>query len=374
MEKKGNVALITIYHVPNYGSVLQAFATQCLIEKLGFDCTILNYKYPNEWHIIQDPKRKGSIKSKIITYFGIKSIHRKSKVLKKFKKQYFNFSDTYNSKEELERADLTKYDVFVAGSDQLWNSRFTLADSVFMLSFVPDGKRLVSIASSFASDSIPKEYTTKYYKYLSKFSSISVREENGKSIIENELKIKKDAKVLLDPTLLINKDEWLEKFPSENIDKEKYILLYLLTYAFESRPYVFEVIKYFQEKYGYKVIALEGYTKPGNALGIQMEDKTDAGIENYMSLFTNAQIVITTSFHGTAFAANFGIPLVSITPKSGDDRQASLLKKLGMDQCIIPIGTEIDKINPFYDIKTSQNKLNELRNDCLSWIDNALSK
>ena len=67
MEKKGNVALITIYHVPNYGSVLQAFATQCLIEKLGFDCTILNYKYPNEWHIIQDPKRKGSIKSKIIT-------------------------------------------------------------------------------------------------------------------------------------------------------------------------------------------------------------------------------------------------------------------------------------------------------------------
>lgn len=373
MEKKGKVALITIYHVPNYGSVLQAFATQCLIEKLGFECTILNYKYPNEWHISQDPKRKGSIKNKIITFLGIKSIHRKNKILNKFRKKFFNFSEKYNSKEALERADLTKYDVFVAGSDQLWNSRFTLADSVFMLSFAPEGKKLVSIASSFATDSIPKEYTTKYQKYLSRFNSISVREENGRSVIEKELNIQKDTKVLLDPTLLISKDEWLEKFPLKSAGNEKYILLYLLTYAFESRPYVFEVLKYFKEKYGYKVIALEGYTRQENALGVQMEDNTDAGIENYMSLFANAQMVITTSFHGTAFAANFGIPLVSITPQNGDDRQASLLKKIGMDQCITPIGTQIDKINPFYDINTSQNKLNKLRNDCLSWIDNALS-
>ncbi len=372
--KKGKVALVTIYHVPNYGSVLQAFATQCLIEKLGFECSILNYKYPNKWHISQDPKRKGSIKSNIITFLGIKSIHRKNKTLKKFRKKYFNFSKKYNSKEALERADLSIYDVFVAGSDQIWNSRFTLADSVFMLSFAPKGKKLVSIASSFASDHIPKGYTAKYHKHLSKFSSISVREENGKSIIEKELNIQKEAKVLLDPTLLISKDEWLEKFPLKNAGNEKYILLYLLTYAFESRPYVFEVIKFFQDKYDYKVIALEGYTKQENALGVQMKDKTDAGVENYMSLFANAQMIITTSFHGTAFAANFGIPLVSITPQNGDDRQTSLLKKLGMSQCITPVGTETDRINPFYDINASQNKLNKLRNECLAWIDNALSK
>lgn len=374
MEKKRKAALITIYHVPNYGSVLQAFATQCLIEKLGFECTIINYKYPNEWHYSQDPQRKSSFKSRIITFLGIKSAHRKGKKLQKFRKKHFNFSEKYENKEALDRADWGNYDIFVAGSDQIWNSRFTLADSVFMLSFAPEGKKKISIASSFASDCIPKEYRNKYYKYLSKFDSISVREENGKSIIENDLNIGKNAKVLLDPTLLISKADWLEKFPKRTAENEKYILLYLLTYAFESRPYVFEVIKFFQNKFGYKVIALEGYTKPENALGIQMEDRTDAGIENYMSLFANAQLVITTSFHGTAFAANFGIPLVSITPQNGDDRQSSLLKELGMNQCLTPVGTEIEKINPFYDTKASQNRLGELRNDCLYWIDNALSK
>lgn len=371
MEKK-KVALVTIYHVPNYGSVLQAFATQCVIEGFGYECVVLDYRYPNEWHIKQDPRRKGSLKSKIATFLGLKSSHRKNRKLQKFRKKYFHFSKEYINLDALKNEDWSGYDVFVSGSDQLWNSRFTLADSVFMLSFVPNSKRRISLASSFSSDNIPTAYREKYLTYLSKFNSLSVREKNGKCIIEDDLKIKQ-CKVLLDPTLLMSKKEWLNRFPYKEEQKEKYILLYLLTYAFESRPYVFEVVRYFSKKYGYKVIALEGYTSPEKALGLKMEDRTDAGIENYMSLFAHAQMVITTSFHGTAFAVNFGIPLVSITSGGGDDRQSSLLALLGMEQCITPVGYEIAKIAPFYNVENTLCKLEGLRNDSLSWIMNSLS-
>lgn len=372
--KKRKVALVTIYHVPNYGSVLQTFATQCVIENLDYECVVIGYKYPNDWHIEQDPRRKSNIKSKMLAVLGLKSSHRKSKKLQCFRKKYFNLSKEYASLDELKNEDWTNYDVFVAGSDQIWNPRFTLADSVFMLSFVPDNKKLVSFASSFAQNSIPLCYREKYLTYLSRFSCISVREANAEKIIEEDLKIQKEVKVLLDPTLLLSKNDWLSRFPVRKNKNGKYILLYLLTYAFESRPYVFEVVRYFQDKYGYRVLALEGYTPCHKALGITMQDQTDAGVENYINLFANAQLVVTTSFHGTAFAANFGIPLVSITPEGGDDRQTSLLHLLEMEQCITPIGTAMENITPFYNAELANEKLNILRSESLSWIRHSLEE
>ena len=94
------------------------------------------------------------------------------------------------------------YFAVIVGSDQVWNYRYTLADSAFMLSFLPDDKYRFSFASSFAnktiSDSIIRE---KYKKYLSNFSAFSVREKNGVSIISDGLGLSDDVTVVLDPTL-----------------------------------------------------------------------------------------------------------------------------------------------------------------------------
>lgn len=376
MEKKGKIGLITIYHVPNYGSVLQAYATQCVIEKMGYECVILNYKYPNEWHINQDVRRKRSLKGRIALCLGLTSSHRKNKKLLKFRKTHFHFSKEYANLDALRAEDWSCYDIFVAGSDQIWNSRFTLADSAFMLSFIPDYKCRISVASSFSSNYIPQEFIEKYKRYLNKFRNLSVREENGKRIIKNDLNIEKNVKILVDPTLLLSKEDWLNIFPQMQKQQkgDGYILLYLLTYAFESRPYVFEVVRHFQKKYGYKVIAIEGYARSENALGIEMEDKMDAGIEQYMKLFSQAGIVITTSFHGTAFAVNFGIPLISITPKEkmGDDRQSSLLNLLGLEQCIVPVDSDIKDLDPFYNVHSTIKKLSVMREDSLNWIRSSL--
>ena len=225
------VGLVTIFQVPNYGSVLQAYATQCLIEKLGYKCIIINYRYPNLWHISKDPKRKASFKTKVARILCIKSQHRKIHKLHYFCKKHLHLSKEYKSLEELKKSNWDSYNVIITGSDQVWNPRFTLADSVFMLSFLPDCMPRISIASSF-SFNIPKELIDKYKTYLEKYNYISVRESNGKNIIENDLHINKEVKILLDPTLMLNKDEWMRLTKShQTTTNNKYILLYLLTYS-----------------------------------------------------------------------------------------------------------------------------------------------
>ena len=177
------VGLITIYHVPNFGSVLQAYATQVLLENMGLECSVINYKYPNEWHHSLGRPRP-TLKTKIGHMFGLKPTHRKANKLIQFKKKNFKFTQLYNSLDELKRADWSSYDLFAVGSDQVWKSQFTLSDSAFMLSFIPDDKYRMSIASSFASKSIPEKFRDKYKKYLSKFNAISVREKNGIDIVK----------------------------------------------------------------------------------------------------------------------------------------------------------------------------------------------
>lgn len=363
------VGLTTIYSVPNYGSVLQAYATQELLNKLELNCYIINYKYPNQWHYNIGFK-KPTLKNQFAQFLGIKAIHRRQKKLQAFKNKHFHFTKEYPTLDTLRKENWEEYYVIVTGSDQIWNAKFLKGDSAFMLSYLPDNIRRISIASSFASKSIPLQYIDKYKKYLSKFDALSVREQNGISIINNELSINKNVKVILDPTLLLSKEEWLNLIPRSNFHKtDKYILFYMLDYAFNPKPYIFEVTAYLAKKYGYKIIALEGYKKKEEACGIKMIDKTDASIYEFIDLFANADMVITSSFHGTAFALNFGKPLISIIPNDkGDDRQSTLLTNLGIPQCITPINTKLQHINPNYDIIQEQKVLEQQRLDSINWI------
>lgn len=369
------IGLTTIYSVPNYGSVLQAFATQEILKKLGSDCYIINYKYPNQWHYSIGFK-KPKFKSIIMQFLGIRSIHRKQKKLQTFKKKYFHFTKEYCTLDDLRKESWSEYDLVATGSDQIWNSKYLKGDSAFMLSYLPDNIKRISIASSFASKSIPPQYIEKYIKFLSKFDALSVREQNGIDIINKELSIKKEVRVILDPTLLLSKEEWLNLIPRSNFRKtEKYILFYMLDYAFDPKPYIFEVTAYLAKKYKYKIIALEGYKKKEKACGLEMINKTDASIYEFIDLFANADIVITSSFHGTAFAINFGKPLVSIIPNDkGDDRQSTLLTTIGLKQCIIPINTDFQNINPNYDTTLAQNLLNKRRIESLNWIEESINK
>lgn len=366
------VGLVTIYSVPNYGSVLQAFATQHVIELLGHECVIINYLYPNK---LQGKHFSflGLIKG-IIRRLGIIPHHRKQKILRSFVKNQLHLTKVYPDFNSLNTEDWSDYHLFVAGSDQIWNYRFTKGDNVFLLSFLPDGIKRISIASSFAQIEIPLDMVERYKVELQKFESISVRELNGQSIINGQLHIDKNVFLCLDPTLLLSKDVWLRIFPQKSpIKRNPYILLYILSYAFNPNMNLLDIINYCMNIFpNREILVMSGYSKIKHK--VKATNVEGCSISTFIHLFANADLVITSSFHGTAFALNFQRPLLCITPsKQSDDRQSSLLKLLGVENSKVYAGQDVHQINPYYSTEFVKNKLESLRSCSLSWISNALN-
>lgn len=368
-------ALITIYQVPNFGSVLQAFATQQIIEKLGWHCDIIRYCYPNEWHISKGAVRKPKLYSRIAELLQIGVNPRFRRRLELFRRKYFHFTKPFMNLNELEKGEWSKYDVLIAGSDQLWNVKYTQGDKAFLLSFAPKGVRCISIASSCASDFISDKYVDIFKKELSKFFSISVRDNNTKKALVEQLGVSIPVHIIPDPTLLFSAKDWLSTFNllGKKSKVEPYILFYRLDYAFQEKdfiPYSYEVLRYFSKKTGIKkIMAISGYA-PTITSGVKMEQVGYVNPIRFVELFSNAALVITSSFHGTAFALNFSKPLVSIVPSDigADDRQISLLNDMGLEHCVASLKMPMQNINPYYDTVNVQKTLSSLRKDAIDWI------
>ena len=366
------IGLVTIYQVPNYGSVLQTYATQEVLKKLGHECVVINYKYPNEWHYQHGfTKRKKSVRGFLGILLGLTPYYRRLKHLDSFRKKYLNLTKEYASHQEVVKENFDEYDLFVVGSDQVWNTKFLKGDPFFLLFFLRKDVRRISIASSFAQKVLDKSFEDLFKAELAKFDALSVRERNGVGIIKNQLRINKDVEQVLDPTLLLSKDDWLRVIPRSKFKpRKKYILWYVLSYAFQPKPYIIQVAQYYKKMLGdCDIIGLEGYCKDMDDESVQMINKEDASISEFIDLFANAELVITSSFHGTAFAVNFGKPLISVVPdNNGDDRQTSLLRDLNLVDCVASIGRNFKELNPFYDICEEQCVLGSIRAFSLSWI------
>ena len=362
------IALVTIYSVPNFGSVLQAFATQTLLENLGFECRIIDYDRNNPWYFAHGNGRPKQ-KSVIAQALGLKAKHRKEKKLERFRRTFLHLTRKYKSLDELRAEKWDGYDAFVVGSDQVWNPRFSYGDSVYLLSFAPEGKPKISLASSFAQKELPAEYVEKFRHCLSGFTSVSVRENYGKEIIQRQLRLPADVQILLDPTLMLSKEDWLKAIPRSKFRKsEKYILLYMLDYAFRPQPYIFDVAAHFQKSLGYRIYVLDGEISGEYRKILDCKDVIDSSIPEFIDYFSNADLVLTSSFHGTAFALNFGRPLVSVVPSDGDDRQTSLLNGLGLSMLAAKVGTDIKEISCEYDCAVEQRRLRELRTQAVDWV------
>lgn len=367
-----NALLTTIFRVPNYGSVLQAYATQRVMEHFGYDCHVLNYDHNKGDWAKAHGVRGGSFKNKVGRLLGLKASHRKANKLDAFIRDHLHLTRQYTSIDEMRRCEGNQYDVYVAGSDQIWNTKYTNCDPAFLLEFAAEGKRRISIASSIACSHLDARYAEEFKRELCKFDGVSVREALGVKVL-SDMGIGKVAQVL-DPTLLLDKTQWDALRPQRGKACGRYILLYMWCYAFEPRPYIYKVLKYYQDKLNCKIIALEGFMDCDKAHvgSLDIENATDSSIADFLDYFAGASLVVTTSFHGTAFAVNYGVPLVSIVPGGGDDRQSSLLEELNLAQCRLHVDEEIGDADPFYDAHEEQGRLSTLRDASLRWIENTL--
>ncbi len=365
------IGIITMHRVVNYGSALQAFALQKTIESLGHSAKLIDYSYGTNKYSKKPIKRVVDWFNQLLLGFS------QTKVLNKFNEfynSYFNLTEqAYVDKESLQQ-NPPIFDSYITGSDQVWNPKFITDDTTFMLSFAPQGKPRLSYAASFATNEIPINLKELYSQQLANYNQICVREQSGITLVK-EL-TGKDATVVCDPTLLLTAKEWesVLKLKPQKTDKP-YILVYVLSYMYNPYPYINNIIKYVKDTLGYQVILLGG--KVLNSFKVGGKCLRDRGPVDFVDLFRNASFVITDSFHGTAFASTFGIPMLGVVKNknSKDGRLITLLEKIGGAHSITEYKNTISHSKEeLLKLKCNQELLNEYREFSINTLNNMLNK
>lgn len=347
------IGIITIIKANNYGAELQAYATQKVFNKID-NCSaeIIDYIfYKNPLYKkskSSSPSFKFSIKQKIsefiypilskIKYSIGRNIYKiRSERFNKFHLNNTKLSKTYYSIEELYN-NPPLYDIYVSGSDQIWNPRLYTSLEPYFLTFVSNKAKKISYASSFGVSVLPVECKEIYRKWLKSYYAISVRESNAIDIIDS---LGLESICTLDPTLLLNKGEWSSVANKIDVPDN-----YLVIYELSDSKYLRSLANEISNIFGLKIVRLckdIGYKDNSNGI-INIQD---AGPAEFIFLFKNANYIITNSFHGTAFSIIFEKNFYTIIRenKNNNSRIVSLAKLLGLENRIIKEGMSIKDID-----------------------------
>ncbi len=379
-----------MHRVVNYGSFLQTYATQKIIETLGYKCEIIDYKYPNNWqysHGVPAPnKLRNRMKvlvnkliSPLLDVLNLSKggVIKRSEKLKVAVEKYLNLSpDTYNTYESLQERP-PQYDVYLTGSDQTWNVNHMKGDPNFLLGFVNTSAPRIALSASMTTNMEDLELDKVFNKYLPMYSAISIREKGNVERVK-KLSHKEDVAVTLDPTLLLSSEEWLSLLKGSKISlpKEGYIVLYMLNYAFDPQPYIYKLLQYLQKQTGLIVLT---FSSIPSEYRIKSRYVGRSGVEDFINIFSKASYVVTSSFHGTVFSLNFDVPLYSIVPqnfRNQDSRQIDVLETLEANEYIVPIGTDFSDLKLNFSeeyIKNIHNRLIQERSKSILWLKTVLS-
>lgn len=341
------IGLLTFVHSGNFGANLQCFALQHILESLGHDVDVINLYRPLDkgysycendksqfagifkYRSYKDYRSKlnkfiatilniislkggsNKIKKEGFVWFQNKYIHLSSEEYRNFSQLYMNFPQY-------------KYTHLITGSDQVWNYTTDYSIEPFFLTFANTSKK-ISYAASVGHPDLPFEVKVKYRMWIKDFTSISVREESAMTAIKDITE--KTVVRVLDPTLLIDKKEWLSSLEINISNEDRYVLVYMLSLSEQVINFARNIAKLNGCKV--KIITSRPYHKSYDECVFLRSENP----KSFVELYSNALYVVTNSFHGTAFAINFNIPFVTIDKKSSrlNNRKKELLELLRLE-------------------------------------------
>lgn len=308
------VGIVSCYFQHNYGSMLQAYATQMAIDNLGLDNETIDISGFNKEIKIAKLKyfAKASLTSDILlSKLGMAKNVVKKKISKneyaslsqirhdkfdKFAKDNFNLSEKYNSINELSQKCSKNYSSVLVGSDQLWLPA-NIAANYYTLNFVPKEVNSIAFATSFGQSSLPKDSSKKAEVFLKKINHIGVREKSGQKLVQDIAN--RQVPVVCDPTLLFDGDDWLKIQKAEPIEKEDYIFCYFLGSNESHR----EFVKRLKAQTGCKIIALVHLDEFVKCDEEYADEKPyDVDPADFLNYIRNAKYVCTDSFHCSVFS------------------------------------------------------------------------
>lgn len=314
MKKAG---ILTIHSAYNYGAVLQAYATQQTFKNLGVDCDIIDYNVSfveKDKKFLLLPTSTRNIKNNIRNILQPKNFFARKKFFKKFIDDNLSLSSKKFTADNIKDVCYDGYDCLVTGSDQTFNVNLNNCRKDLYSYFLPfefKGKKY-SYASSMGEKMhlITEEQSLWIKENLSDFDALSVREPVAAEFIEDLLGVRPE--VIYDPTLVLSKNEWNNICDEQNIPNEKYILFYTVL----SSSWVVEYVKEISRITGLKVIAAHPQNSFESRSGFKR--MSNIGPAQFIGLIKNAELVLTSSFHGTVFSMIYGKAFYSFVLGEGN--------------------------------------------------------
>lgn len=354
-----NVKVITRHGPSNYGSVLQSIATIAVMDKLGVDCEIIDYQRPDERGlagVLTQLKAKQGFDNtlKRLAYIVIRyPVEKYAQVrFDRMRKKYLKMTSRCSSHDDLK--SLTA-DAFMTGSDQVWGPMMNGSyDSAYFLQFVEANSCKLAYAASFGKTKFDDVTVAEYKRMLAGYDKIAVRENSAVSLL-HDWGLNNCIGQVLDPTLLLSKDEWTKLLIKES-DRKKYVgKKYILVYQIHNDPKLSDYAKRIAKHVGLKLLRVNPcfhqMTRGGKFICCP-------DLSEFLSLIDNATCIITDSFHGTCFAINFGKQFIEILPNNATGtRNQSILDLTGLSNRILQDANDYSLINKSIEYDRVQNVL-----------------
>lgn len=367
------VATITCHRVYNHGAALQAWALASFLQREGHEVNIIDYR-PNYLSGQFDLKVNNPRFDKpIIKWFYLLAKYPTWKKLLKRKDAFDAFDTkyiapfitpkTYASCDDL-RNDPPKADVFVAGSDQIWNTKLKNGtDASFYLDFGGKETKKISYAASFATNSL-REGTEDFVKgKLANLDSIAVREPSGVKLLES---IGHSGTLVCDPVFLLSSDVWSTEIPMMEGAGEKYVLVY----DFECSKEVQSVAEKIAKEKGLKIFSIGPYP-----LEYTTKNFVNYGPDAFVSLVKNATYVVSNSFHATAFSFIFKRDMFVVKRADGlNTRMQDLLSRYGLSDRLVDSNTSNDILLSHIDYDKVDSVLSAEIEQSKEWLRNNIVK
>lgn len=302
MQNNKKIGILTFHASHNFGSMLQAFALQQVLGKLGCNVKIINFrsmlqrKYRSgEWHVPLTNWR--TIIKKLLLLPWRKDLITKYQKFEDFSQHSLRCTSPYNTEQEVLEREL-QYDIYVAGSDQIWNTHALDFSWLYFLPFHSDKK--VAYAPSLGDrcqfQTAAEQEKAKYY--LSDFSAISVREESGADLLGTFVK---RPTVALDPTLLLSAEEWIKHIDKQPIVTGDYLFVY--------SPYRRPELKHAIPADNTLPLVISTLVDWPLLYSSRYIKRFDTGPWDFLNLIYHSKGVVSGSFHAAVFAKLFNKPL-----------------------------------------------------------------
>lgn len=380
------IGLVTCYFHHNYGSMLQAYATEMIMQQMGLPFQTIACKAPINY--MQENKILYIIKKLLIADWkmrlGKMKIERakkenpmfaknweiRNKAFDQFAETFFHVSPYCKNREELTKM-AENYSAFLVGSDQLWRTD-SVEHGYYTLEWVPDHILKIAYSTSIGVKEVPWFQVEKNKRFMNRFDHIALREQSACDLVYKLTGRK--VPVVLDPTLLFTGDQWLEIQQREPLTNGKYIFCYLLG----DNPSQREFIKRVKEKTGYKIVALQqldDYIPSDEGVA---DEAPYVGPREFLNYIRNAEYVFTDSFHCSVFSILYKKNFFTFSrfaegaKQNTNTRIDNLLHITGLEDRRMTNDKTIEEIVNFKRIfEGVDDKLNALRKSSMDYLYNA---